>query len=375
MLVVFFICSILAYVIVIGLLRYGIDQVPTPSFEHTESKTHFTVIIPFRDEAENLPHLLASVSNLKYPDTLFEVLLVNDDSRDASVAVIESQSSSTSKTIRVINNQRTSNSPKKDAITTAIAFAKHEWIVTTDADCILPEFWLATFDDYIQNQHPDCIVAPVNYHGETSVFNRFQTLDVLSLQGATIGSFGIHKPLMCNGANFAYRKTTFEAVNGFEGNTNIASGDDMFLLEKLIDHTPQNVHYLKAENAIVSTRLAEDFKSLIQQRIRWASKASRYKFWFSKLVGLVIFAGNLVFLALLIALIWPYIPIEISLSLLVLKWSIDLLLLYKTTRFFKQESQLRTYLLSSLLYPLFNVSIALLSLFTTYQWKGRRFKQ
>jgi|GEM_PF-5215253 len=37
----------------------------------------------------------------------------------------------------MINNIRTSNSLKKDAISIAIPFAKYEWIITTDADCVV----------------------------------------------------------------------------------------------------------------------------------------------------------------------------------------------------------------------------------------------
>jgi hypothetical protein len=54
----------------------------------------------------------------------------------------------------------------------------------------------------------------------------------LSLQGATIGSFGIGKGFMCNGANLAYKKSLFQELNGFQGNDTIASGDDVFLLQK-----------------------------------------------------------------------------------------------------------------------------------------------
>ena len=76
---------------------------------------------------------------------------------------------------------------------------------------------------------------------------------------------------MCNGANFGYRKSLFNTLNGFEGNTNIASGDDIFLLEKFIKQDAQKVHYLKSKKAVVSTNPAKDISVLIQQRLRWAS--------------------------------------------------------------------------------------------------------
>jgi hypothetical protein len=54
---------------------------------------------------------------------------------------------------------------------------------------------------------------------------------IASLQGATIGSFGIGKGFMCNGAN-SLQKSLFQELNGFQGNDTIASGDDVFLLQK-----------------------------------------------------------------------------------------------------------------------------------------------
>jgi hypothetical protein len=43
---------------------------------------------------------------------------------------------------------------------------------------------------------------------------------------------------LCNGANLAYKKTVFTELNGFQGNENIASGDDIFLFEKFYKNIP-----------------------------------------------------------------------------------------------------------------------------------------
>ena len=70
----------------------------------------------------------------------------------------------------------------------------------------LPKYWLDSFDEFIQQTHAICIAAPITYQTNPSFLNRFQALDILSLQGATIGGFGINKPFLCNGANFGYKK-------------------------------------------------------------------------------------------------------------------------------------------------------------------------
>ncbi|REE27674.1 cellulose synthase/poly-beta-1,6-N-acetylglucosamine synthase-like glycosyltransferase [Winogradskyella pacifica] len=374
-----FIFIIIIYLLIIGWLSYGFDKVDNFRVQDLPSKTKFSVIVPFRNETKNLPKLLDSISKLKYPKSMFEVILVDDDSEDDSVAVINKLIKDRSVgfgqlDIWVIKNERTTNSPKKDAITSAINVSKYDWIVTTDADCILPKYWLDTFDECIQLKNSNCIVAPVTYHGKMTFLNRFQTLDFLSLQGATIGSFGIKKPLMCNGANFAYRKSLFISVRGFEGNDTIASGDDIFLLEKLTAHDAECVHYLKSRNAIVTTNPAQSTKYLIQQRLRWASKTSQNKNWFTKSIGLVVLLGNLVCLGLLPAVYFNIITLKIALALFIIKGCIDFLLLFKTARFFKQENLLLSYLFSSIIYPFFCVSIVFLSFFKSYKWKNRTFK-
>ncbi|WP_179004477.1 glycosyltransferase [Winogradskyella forsetii] len=373
---------ILFYLIIIGLLVYGYNKVEDFKLQDLPAKSKFSVVIPFRNEAKNLPKLLDSISRLNYPKTMFEVILIDDDSEDDSVSILENILHTSRKNqnpridvIRIIQNERTSNSPKKDAITTAIKVSKYNWIVTTDADCILPKYWLDAFDECIQVNQSNSIVAPVTYHGRTSFFNRFQTLDFLSLQGATIGGFGINKPFMCNGANFAYRKSEFNSVNGFEGNNTISSGDDIFLLEKLLKQDAKKVHYLKSEQAIVTTNPAQSTKTLIQQRLRWISKSSHYKNWFGKLVGLIVLFGNLACLALIPTVFLNILSIKIAIALFVIKFSIDFLLLFKTSRFFKQEGLLLSYLFSSVIYPFFSVSVALLSFFKSYEWKGRKFRK
>ncbi|WP_299120361.1 glycosyltransferase [uncultured Winogradskyella sp.] len=373
---------IIIYLFLIGWFAFGFDKVDDFKLRDLPPKTKFSIVIPFRNEAKNLPKLLASISELNYPKSMFEIIFIDDESEDESVRIINDFLKNTdfdkprqAKYIRIIKNERTSDSPKKDAITSAIQTSKNDWIITTDADCILPKYWLDTFDEFIQTKDSNCIVAPVTYHGNNSFFNRFQTLDFLSLQGATIGGFGIKNPFMSNGANFGYRKLSFVDVNGFDGNTNISSGDDIFLLEKLAKQDAKQVHYLKSQNAIVTTNPTNTISGLIQQRLRWASKTSSYDNRFAKLVGMVVLLGNLTCIAFIPLVLLNLLNTRIVVALIIIKFSIDFLLLFKTSRFFKQETLLLSYIFSSIIYPFFNVSIAFLSFFKSYRWKGRTSKK
>ncbi|RIA08526.1 cellulose synthase/poly-beta-1,6-N-acetylglucosamine synthase-like glycosyltransferase [Flavobacteriaceae bacterium MAR_2010_72] len=361
------------YVILIGAFIFGFDKVEDFKLEDLPASTKFTVVIPFRNESKNLPGLLKSINELEYPSTHFEIVFVDDESTDNSVELITSFIKKSKKHISLIENIRSTKSPKKDAITTAISNAKYNWIVTTDADCVLPKYWLDTFDCFIQKQDTQFIVAPVVYVKSDSFLNRFQILDFLSLQGATIGSFGINKPFLCNGANLAFSIDLFKLLNGYEGNTNIASGDDIFLLEKAVKKDSKLVHYLKSPNVMVTTVPQPNLNGLISQRLRWAAKTSSYGNLFGKLTGLSVVCMNAFLICLLMFFIVGIVPAKTLMYVFLIKFGIDFLLLYKTSRFFDNSQLLLSYFFSSLLYPFFNVFVAFASVFSGYRWKGRAY--
>lgn len=342
----------------------------------------FTVIIPFRNEEKALPSLLKSIQALKYPHELFEILFVDDASEDDSVNIIKqgldtksSNENFTRPDVKIIDNNRKTGSPKKDAINAAIAIANFDWIITTDADCSLPKNWLLTFDAFIQKKDPKLIVAPVTYSTNNGFLEQFQLLDFLSLQGSTIGGFGINKPFLCNGANLCYHKQTFKEVHGFQGNDTIASGDDIFLLEKISINYPDKVHYLKSREAIVTTQAQHTLKELLSQRVRWAAKSTAYNNPFSKLVSIAVFIMNALLILLLFTSLFGYTSWNLLVLLFIAKMLVDSILLYKVATFFKQIHALKHFFLSSLLYPFFIMFVMIASLKSGYAWKGRQFKK
>ena len=46
-----------------------------------QPQTRFSIIIPMRNEAANLPQLLRSISELTYPPHLLEFFFIDDDSQ------------------------------------------------------------------------------------------------------------------------------------------------------------------------------------------------------------------------------------------------------------------------------------------------------
>ncbi|MBE0422906.1 MAG: glycosyltransferase [Lutibacter sp.] len=344
--------------------------------KNTVPKNRFSIIIPFRNEAHNLPNLLNSLSVLNYPSELFEILLVNDDSQDNFKPIIAAfKKQNPLLNLRLLQNNRITNSPKKEAINTAINLSNFEWIVTTDADCLVPKLWLKLFNQFIEDENPVFISAPVKFSTQNSWLFHFQNLNFTSLMGSTIGGFGIGNPFMCNGANLCYHKKTFLELNGFEGNDNIASGDDIFLMEKMMKAYPKKVKFLKSDENIVETNAENTGKLFINQQIRWASKSASYKSFFAKYVGIVMFLENLTILVLgILAILFPEFWIY-AILIFTLKIIVDFMLITQTSIFFKNTKSLKYYLPISLLYPFFIVFTGFLTTFKNYDWKGRSFKK
>ncbi len=363
------------YVVFIAQLIYGFNKVKI--FERTgvNPKTAFSIIIPFRNEAKNLPKLLKSISKLNYPKELFEIILVDDFSTDTSERIcIQWRMANGLIESTLLENLRLSNSPKKDAISRAVPILKHEWMVTTDADCVVTKNWLLTLDNFIQQSNPEMVVGAVVYKTKNNWFHHFQQLDLMSLQGTTVGSFGIGKPFMCNGANFAYTKKFFQELGGFGGINSTASGDDVMLLQKAVAANSDKVLYLKNKEFIVKTKPENDLFVLFMQRVRWASKTTSYKNTYAKSLAVVVLLLNL---SLVLGFgFWVLGKIEIwNLSIVFfIKYLVDYILLYKSNQYLK-NGKFMLPLASSLVYPVFSSAVGLYSLFGSFTWKGRYFSK
>lgn len=355
------------YTSLICILIFGFTKMKLTSFYDTSPKNKFSIIVPFRNEVNNLPKLLTSLSFLNYPKDLYEVILVDDESDFLF------QVPSLKFKIQLISNNRKSNSPKKDAIETAIQIANHEWIITTDADCLVEPNWLEIIDNYIQQTHKKMVVAGVGYSYKKGFLHAFQNLDFLSLQGVTIGSFGINEPFMCNGANFAYKKEFFHELNGFQGNSAIASGDDVFLLQKAIQKEKSAVGFCMHNASTIKTQSATSWQDLFFQRVRWASKSTEYHSLFGKIVAIIVFLTNLCWITTFALWCFGITSYKSFLLYLVIKFLVDFILLAQTSIYFK--SKLSWVLLSLFLYPFFSSAVAFYSLFGSYTWKGRTFKK
>lgn len=355
-------CIFGIYLLLLFAFLLGFRKYKKSDFHEDSKRITFSIVVPFRNEADNLKTLLFCFQQLKYHRDDFEIILVNDHSED------DFEISGFDLPILLLNVNEKSHSPKKGAIDLAIQHSKMNWIVTTDADCLVPSDWLLKLSDFIHHTAAEMIAGPVFFQKEDNFLTYFQQIEMASLQAVTIGSFGLKIPFMCNGANLAYSKKFFKVLNGFKGNEQLVSGDDVFLLQKAVKAFPEKVQFLKDAKFYVTTNNAPSWKSLFHQRVRWAGKSTAYSSFMGKTTAIVVFLANSAFIGALILLFFGKFEVV---PLLILKGLIDIFLAFQVANFY--QIRLKHLFATYLLYPFFSTAVAVWSLFGSFEWKGRRY--
>ena len=332
------------------------------------AQTKISVIIPARNEEENIGNLLRALQEQFYPKEFFEIIVVDDHSNDATATIV--QQFSFVKLLQLKDDNI--NAYKKKAIEIGIAAATGELIVTTDADCLPTREWLKTIAAFKEEKQAVLIVAPVVFENDTSFLQIFQTLDFLTLQGITGASVYKNIHSMCNGANLAYERKVFYKVNGFSGVGHVASGDDMLLMHKIWKKYPQQVHYLKSKDTIVTTQPMKTWNTFFNQRIRWASKAKYYDDKRIFFVLLLVYLFNLSFGVLLVAGYWYHKYWLLLIGLWFGKTIIEFLFVNSIATFFNKQNMMKYFFFFQPLHIFYTIISGLFGQIGKYEWKGRK---
>lgn len=331
-----------------------------------------SVIIPARNEEENISLLLTALSQQTYSKDFFEVIIVDDFSDDDTAEIVKKFL--LLNVILIQPDVSSKSSSKKQSIQAGIKKAKGELIVTTDADCIPPTRWLETVNNFYVRNDAAFIAAPVKFSHDKSILQIFQSLDFLTLQGITAASVSANFHTMCNGANLAYKKEAFHKVNGFEGIDKVATGDDMLLMHKIWKTYTGKTFYLKSEEAIVISQPMLNWKDFFMQRKRWASKTLVYEDYRIIAVLAFVYLLNCLFVSIIImsffnAFYWWYV-----LSFWIIKTLIELPFVYSFAKFYKEQQLVKYLFPFQPLHIFYTVFIGLVSQFGKYEWKGRKTK-
>ena len=374
LLLIAFIIFLLHYLFFLQKIFRGLGKLESNK-NRTIPYEFISVIIPFRNESENILASLKSIESQLYPEDKFEVIYVNDSSDDDSLKLL--QSNIQKNNIRTISvpNDFSENAHKKRAVRYGIENSKGHIIVTTDADCIHNEEWLSslllTFDSVT-----GFVSGPVEFESDGNLFAQFQKLEFAGLVLCGAGLIGSGHPTICNAANIAYGKKVFDEVGGFKDQMNLSSGDDELLMQKIYKDTDFNVKFCINKKSIVKTAANKTMDDFYQQRKRWASKGLFYgnKGLVLKLMLIYAFYVGLIAQLFLGVTVGEIFLLSFLLSLL-FKIIYEFRILFKGKQILFADLRLSYLVIAEVFQIPYIILTGLVGAFGNYIWKSRKVKR
>ncbi|NOT37043.1 MAG: glycosyltransferase [Saprospiraceae bacterium] len=349
------------------LFKVNPDRIPS---------TQISVIIPVRNEADNILACVESLLSQSYPPELYEIIVVDDQSYDETPDILEKIEDPRLKYMRLgVERKTTITGSKKKALSYGVNHAKGKLIITTDGDCVLPSNWILSFAQYYELHKPKLIVGPVRLLLGKGFFHIFQNLDLMSSFLVHTAGISSRLSFLCSGANLSYERDSFIQINPYENNLHIHSGDDVFLIQKFKTEFPNQIKVLKSHDAICQTQSEPTLKSFISQRLRWSTKMKHTSDLRSVLLASLIWLQKILPWVLLSfsILLDNITTLYISLGIILTQFILDFVLLHKATSFFQKTKLLWYFIPVELMHSIYYLFVGILSWFPIkIEWKDRR---
>ncbi|MBN1923233.1 MAG: glycosyltransferase family 2 protein [Nanoarchaeota archaeon] len=244
-----------------------------------KKKYQISVIIPAYNEEKNITKSIESTLSQNYPRELFEVIVVNDGSNDATRRICESYVKKG--LIRLFNKK---NGGKASAMNLGIRHAKGELIFILDADSKADKNCFNNLIGYFNNSKVAAVTSSMTVTSKKTFLQKIQWVEYLFsiLMRKIMSLFNcLH---VTPGPGSIYRKSIIQEIGGFSEKT---LTEDMEIAFNI-----QDKGYIieNSLNSVVLTNTPEKIADLIRQRRRWYTgfieDSSSYKhFFFNKNKG------------------------------------------------------------------------------------------
>jgi poly-beta-1,6-N-acetyl-D-glucosamine synthase len=360
---------LILYINHFSLYLSGWRKYPVVSKPAATPQVKISVVIAYRNEEGLLPECIDALKKQSYPADLVEVILVDDHSDDQSVALANKITMGDPRFVNAGNEA--GEYGKKAAVAKGIRMASNELIALTDADCIPGERWLETIAAQFDATGAAMLIGLVDSVPPSKKWEQFMNYDLLSLVATGAAAVATGKPVYCNSANLAFRKSLFMQQQDPMNNSTV-SGDDTFFLHKLKEDKSNRIGLLKSEDAVVITRENTGFRHFFNQRVRWASKSRFYRDRDIVLLSLLVLSVSLAMAFSVMLFLTLKNPV-FFLIMLGLKCATDFIFLQDFMAFYKRKLQLGWLIVFEIIHPFYILGAAAAGFFGGFTWKGRKY--
>ncbi len=341
-------------------------EVFTPGPDFIDTKV--TILIPCRNESQNINMLERLLVEQDYPSRLMEVLWIDDHSDDETGRILDqiARENECHRVVRLSGEEK----GKKAALLAGAELAKGELILLTDADSRPGQGWVKSMASFYKTNGADLIIGPVLLDPSTTLTDKLQKLEYMSLSMSGAGSAGIGLPVLAQGPNIGVRAQLYKQL-ATDLDDRFKSGDDVFLLQGVKQIRGTHIAFIRNSQAFVTTDPSPGWQQFLNQRIRWASKAKGYKDPMMIFTSLLVLLVNIEILATLAGVAAGWVSMEIPLIIIGVKIMVDLPLLLSGLLFYRCLNLAWWILPGQIIYPFYILLVSTRSLYGSISWKGR----
>ena len=352
------------------LIRIRIGLRKSVKARPSQAQPSVTVIVAARNEERLIERCLRSLAAQTYPEHLFEIIVVDDCSTDSTKSILKQLEAEIPRVtiLSVGDKGHQSDSRKTQALELGISRARGEVILTTDADCVAPPRWVATMAGGFDNDTA-MVVGPVVEEPGTSLLSKISQMEFLGIVTTAGGLVGNGEPIICNGANLAFRKTSFQKAGGYGHKNKYV--DDEVLMQRIVYRKVGQVRFCADRAAVIATKPVETAEEFWHQRIRWAAKRGTYE---NKRVFVTLLLIYVSFLAFFTALVMTVAFPSFALfggMLLAAKLIAEYQVLFTGATLFGQHVSFPVFLIAEIIHIPYVVLAGAAGQFLPKQWKGR----
>jgi biofilm PGA synthesis N-glycosyltransferase PgaC len=251
------------YWIMGGLLYYITREWRAPAPDRPpaiESWPPISILVPCFNEADNAEETLETAAAVDYPE--FEVIAINDGSRDNTAAVLDRLAERISR-LRVVH--LAANQGKSTALNTGALLAKHELLVCIDGDALLDPQALRWIARAFRRASIGGLGGSPRIRNRTSVLGRLQVGEFASIVGLIRRAQSMYGRLFTvSGVICAFRKRALQDAGWWSPRT-ITDDIDITWRVQLAGW-----RIIYEANALVWILMPETLRGLWRQRLRWA---------------------------------------------------------------------------------------------------------
>jgi cellulose synthase/poly-beta-1,6-N-acetylglucosamine synthase-like glycosyltransferase len=326
-----------------------------------------SIVVAARNEEDNIETCLSSLTHIEYPREKLEIIVADDDSTDATPAIIQ-KFTTAYPFIRSIVAQPSSSQlqGKANAIAQAIDVSKGEIILMTDADCTVKPTWVRSTVQYYRERTG--IVAGLSLLRTRNWFEGMQSLDWALILSIAASAMVLKHPLSCIGNNFSFRRKAYDEVGGYRG-IKFSVTEDFSLFNAITKTGRWEYRYPLESGTLVISTPCSSMAMLYRQKHRWGVGGKDMP---AKGIALLIISflmHTALFAFLFSPISWKYFIV-----LLGVKFLCDLILLSVPLLRSKYVSQIKYFLHFEVYYIVYTLLLPfVVFLGGKILWKGRSY--